>query len=101
MLAKERHRLVAPPPVPTLEQVELESIPYPGGLINALDLVIAAHRRLHLEALVVRADLDEQRLGCDQPLKVRHVAQLVQTRCDLAAAEVDVAHSEVGEAVAV
>src|SRR5687768_10924803 len=101
MLAEELDRLISAPSVAAFEKVEFEEVRCAGRGVDLLDLAVAAHGRLDLEAGVVRADLDQQRLGGDQPVQVGHVAQRVKARRDLAAAEVDVADAEVREPVAV
>src|SRR3954471_14416668 len=88
MLTEEVERFIPTPPMPALKKIKFQPIAGAGGLIDPFDFAVAAHRRLDLEALVVRADLDEQRLWSDQPMKVRHVAQLVEAGRNLAAAEV-------------
>lgn len=93
MLLEELRGLSAAVGVAAFEQVQLQPVAGAGGGVDLFNFAEALAGRVEHEATIERADLHQQRLGRDQPVQVRDVAQRVQAGRDLTAANVAVAHA--------
>ena len=83
------------------KEIQLQLTAASCGSVEFFNLPETAHGRVNQKTIVMYADFDKQWPGGNQTMEVRNVAQLIQSRSNLAATEIYIPHTKVRKTIAV